>query len=111
VGEYVTHDAATYRSEEAERSSRERFEAVVQSLGRAGDALDPLSCWLLLRCQDQKPISQENLAKRLGVPGEKLRPVIESLTQKELVTGTSPSDGQPGGLLLLTLLGGRHSTN
>ena len=93
------------------RSSQEEIERVLHILAshdsksliyrrladRAGAALDPLSCWLLFRFQDQEPISQENLAKQLGVPGEKLRPAIESLIQKELVTGSSPSEGQAGG--------------
>ena len=69
---------------------------------RAGVTLDPLCCWLLFRIQEQAPVSQESLARRLRVPGEKLTPSIESLIQNELVTVTSKVDGQAGGQIQLT---------
>ena len=51
------------------------------------------------------PILQKHLAKRLSVPGAKLRPVRESLTQNELIIVTAPAEGQAGGQLLLTPAG------
>jgi EmrB/QacA subfamily drug resistance transporter len=111
VGHTFAIPAARSSQEEIERAlqvlaSRDSMSIIYRRLAeRAGVALDPLSCWLLFRIQDQEPVSQENLAKRLGVPGEKLSPAIESLTQNELVTETSPLDGQAGGQLLLTPAG------
>ncbi len=111
VGHTFAMPAARSSQEEIERAlqvlaSRDSMSIIYRRLAeRAGVALDPLSCWLLFRIQDQEPVSQENLAKRLGVPGEKLSPTIESLTQNELVTETSPLDGQAGGQLLLTPAG------
>ena len=61
---------------------------------RAGVALDPLSCWLLFRLQDQTPLSQESLAQRFHVPADRLTPSIESLLQKKLITLTAQADGQ-----------------
>src|SRR2546422_326132 len=111
VGHTFAIPAARSSQEEIERAlhvlaSRDSMSIIYRRLAeRARVALDPLSCWLLFRIQGQEPISQENLAKRLGLPGEKLRPAIEFLTQNELVTVTSPADGQVGGQLLLTPAG------
>ena len=111
VGHTFAMPTARSSQEEIERAlhvlaNRDSRSLIYRRLAeRAGVALDPLSCWLLFRIQDQEPISQENLAKRLGVPGEKLRPAIESLTRNELVTVTPSSDGQAGGQLQLTPAG------
>ncbi len=111
VGHTFAMPTARSSQEEIERAlhvlaSRDSRSLIYRRLAeRAGVALDPLSCWLLFRIQDLEPISQENLAKRLGVPGEKLRPAVESLTRNELVTVTSPADGQAGGQLQLTPAG------
>jgi len=111
VGHTFTISAARSSQEEIERAlhvlaSRDSRSLIYRRLaGRVGIALDPLCCWLLFRIQDQEPISQEHLAKRLGVPGEKLRPAIESLAQNELIIVTSPSDGQARGQLQLTPAG------
>jgi DNA-binding MarR family transcriptional regulator len=72
---------------------------------RAGVALDPLSCWLLFRLQDQTPLSQESLAQRFHVPADRLTPAIESLLQKKFVTLTAQADGQAGDQLQLTSAG------
>jgi DNA-binding MarR family transcriptional regulator len=61
---------------------------------RAGVDLDPLSCWLLFRLQEQAPISQESLAKRFHVPVNRLTASIEALLQKKLVTLTTQADGR-----------------
>jgi EmrB/QacA subfamily drug resistance transporter len=72
---------------------------------RAAVALDPLSCWLLFRIQEQVPTSEENLAKRLRVPIDRFAPSIETLMQNGLVTVTSQADGQVAGQLQLTAAG------
>ncbi len=111
VGDTFAIPAARSSQEEIERAlyvlaGRDSMKLIYRRLSnRAGVALDPLSCWLLFRFQGQEPISQEHLAKRLGVPGEKLRPALESLAQNELITVPSPSHGQAGGQLLLTPAG------
>ena len=61
----------------------------------------PAGSWSWIRTRSQ----QENLAKRLGVPGEQLRPARESLIQNELITVFSPSEGQASGQLQLTPAG------
>jgi DNA-binding MarR family transcriptional regulator len=100
------------------RSSREEIERALSVLvcresrsliyrrlaDRAGVDLEPFCCWLLFRIQEG-PISQENLAKRLGTSGEKLRPAIEAFTQKGLITGASLSEEQRSSQLLLTPAG------
>ncbi len=89
VGHTFAMPAARSSQDEIERAlhvlaSRDSMYLIYRRLAdRAGVALDPLSCWLLFRIQEQQPISQDNLAKRLSVPDEKLRPSIESLTQKD----------------------------
>ena len=72
---------------------------------RAGVALDPLSCWLLFRIQEQFPTSEVDLAKRLQVPIDRLTPSIERLTLNGLVTLTSQADGQVAEQLQLTTAG------
>jgi EmrB/QacA subfamily drug resistance transporter len=81
------------------------FQIYRRLAARAGVDLDPLSCWLLFRLQDQAPISQESLAQRFHVPANKLTPSIESLLQKKLVSLTAQADGQTGDQLQLTAAG------
>jgi len=97
------------------RSSREEIECALHVLAgreskeriyrrlatRAGVALDPLSCWLLFRIQEQAPISEVDLAKRLQVPMDKLTPPIEQLKQNGLVS----MDGREADQLQLTAAG------
>jgi DNA-binding MarR family transcriptional regulator len=76
----------------------------------AGTALMVLGLFLLSQMNEQTSILVASLdmlvlGMGLGVPGEKLSPAIESLTQNELVTETSALDGQAGGQLLLTPAG------
>jgi DNA-binding MarR family transcriptional regulator len=81
------------------------FQIYRRLAARAGVDLNPLSCWLLFRLQEQAPISQESLAKRFHVPADRLTPTIESLLQKKLVTLTAQADGQAGDQLQLTAAG------
>jgi MFS family permease len=100
VGHTFAMPAARSSQEEMERAlhvlaSRDsRYLMFRRLAARAGVALDPLCCWLLFRIQERAPVSQESLARRLRVPGEKLTPSIESLIQNEMVTATSQAGGQ-----------------
>src|SRR3989442_1726458 len=108
VGHTFAMPTARSSQEEIERAlhvlaSRDSLFQIYRRLAaRAGVALDPLSCWLLFRLQDQTPLSQESLAHRFHVPADRLTPSIESLLQKKLVTLTAQADGQAGDQLQLT---------
>jgi EmrB/QacA subfamily drug resistance transporter len=111
VGNTFAMPTARSSQEEIERAlhvlaSRDSLFLIYRRLAaRAGVALDPLSCWLLFRLQDQTPLSQESLAQRFHVPADRLTPSIESLLQKKLVTLTAQADGQAGDQLQLTAAG------
>jgi len=111
VGHTFAMPTARSSQEEIERAlhvlaSRDSLFLIYRRLAaRAGVALDPLSCWLLFRLQDQTPLSQESLAQRFHVPADRLTPSIESLLQKKLVTLTAQADGQAGDQLQLTAAG------
>ena len=111
VGHTFAMPTARSSQEEIERAlhvlaSRDSLFLIYHRLAaRAGVALDPLSCWLLFRLQDQTPLSQESLAQRFHVPADRLTPSIESLLQKKLVTLTAQADGQAGDQLQLTAAG------
>src|SRR5437588_823684 len=111
VGQTFAMPTARSSQEEIERAlhvlaSRDSLFLIYRRLAaRAGVALDPLSCWLLFRLQDQTPLSQESLAQRFHVPADRLTPSIESLLQKKLVTLTAQADGQAGDQLQLTAAG------
>jgi DNA-binding MarR family transcriptional regulator len=111
VGHTFAMPTARSSQEEIERAlhalaSRDSKDLIYRRLAtRAGVALDPLSCWLLFRIQEQVPTSEENLAKRLRVPIDRLTPSIETLMQNGLVTVTSQADGQVAGQLQLTAAG------
>ena len=72
---------------------------------RAGVDLAPLSTWLLFRLQEQAPISEEHLEKRLRVPSDRLTPALEALRENGLVTTTAQVEGQGDGELHLTPAG------
>src|SRR5712691_7886401 len=111
VGQTFAMPTVRSSQEEIERAlhvlaSRDSLFLIYRRLAaRAGVALDPLSCWLLFRLQDQTPLSQESLAQRFHVPADRLTPSIESLLQKKLVTWTAQADGQAGDQLQLTAAG------
>ena len=111
VGHTFAMPTARSSQEEIERAlhvlaSRDSLFLIYRRLAaRAGVTLDPLSCWLLFRLQDQTPLSQESLAQRFHVPADRLTPSIESLLQKKLVTLTAQADGQAGDQLQLTAAG------
>ena len=111
VGHTFAMPTARSSQEEIERAlhvlaSRDSLFLIYRRLAaRAGVALDPLSCWLLFRLQDQTPLSQESLAQRFHVPADKLTPSIEALLQKKLVTLTAQADGRAGDQLQLTAAG------
>jgi DNA-binding MarR family transcriptional regulator len=111
VGHTFAMPTARSSQEEIERAlhvlaSRDSLYLIYRRLAaRAGMALDPLSCWLLFRLQDQTPLSQESLAQRFHVPADRLTPSIESLLQKKLVTLTAQADGRAGDQLQLTAAG------
>src|SRR5438874_2284499 len=111
VGHTFAMPTARSSQEEIERAlhvlaSRDSLFLIYRRLAaRAGVALDPLSCWLLFRLQDQTPLSQESLAQRFHVPADRLTPSIEALLQKKLVTLTAQADGQAGDQLQLTVAG------
>jgi DNA-binding MarR family transcriptional regulator len=111
VGHTFAMPTARLSQEEIERAlhvlvSRDSRDLIYRRLAaRAGVDLDPLSCWLLFRLQEQAPISQESLTKRFHVPADRLTPSIEALLQKELVTMTSQVDSQVGDQLQLTPAG------
>jgi EmrB/QacA subfamily drug resistance transporter len=111
IGHTFAMPTARSSQEEIERAlhvlaSRDSLFLIYRRLAaRAGVALDPLSCWLLFRLQDQTPLSQESLAQRFHVPADRLTPSIESLLQKKLVTLTAQADGQAGDQLQLTAAG------
>jgi DNA-binding MarR family transcriptional regulator len=111
VGHTFAMPAARSSQEEMERAlhvlaSRDsRYLMFRRLAARAAVALDPLCCWLLFRIQEQAPVSEESLARRLRVPGEKLTPSIEQLIQNGLVIVTSKVDGQAGGQIQLTAAG------
>ena len=108
VGHTFAMPAARTSQQEIERAlqvlaSRDSRQLIYQRLAaRAGVDLDPLSTWLLFRIQEQAPTSLADLAQRLGVPLDRLSPVIAQLTQKGLISETSQSDGQAAGQLQLT---------
>src|SRR5258708_20061558 len=91
--------------EESERSlhvltSRDTLDRIYCRLAaRVGVDLDPLSSWLLFRLQEQAPISEEHLEKRLRVPAGRLTPALEALQENGLVTTTAPVEGQANGQL------------
>jgi EmrB/QacA subfamily drug resistance transporter len=105
VGHTFAMPTARSSQEEIERAlhvlaSRDSRGLIYRRLAaRAGVALDPFSCFLLFRLQEQAPISQESLAKRFHVPADRLTPSIESLLQKKLVSS------QSGGQIQLTAAG------
>src|SRR2546421_3183808 len=107
VGHTFAMPTARSSQEEIERAlhvlaSRDSVFQIYRRLAaRAGVDLDPLSCWLLFRLQDQTSLSQESLAQRFHVPADRLTPSIESLLQKKLVTLTA----QAGDQLQLTAAG------
>lgn len=111
VGHTFAIPAARSSQDEIERAlhvlvSRDSKQLIYRRLAeRAGVALDPLSCWLLFRIQEQAPTSEENLAERLQIPIDKLTPCIERLMQDSLVSETSQTDGQAAGQLQLTPAG------
>jgi DNA-binding MarR family transcriptional regulator len=110
VGCTFAMPAARSSQEEIERAlhvlaSRDsRYLIFSRLAARAGVALDPLCCWLLFRIQEQGPVSQGSLAKRLRVSGEKLTPSIVCL-KNEWVTVASQADGEAGGQIQLTAAG------
>jgi len=110
VGQTFAMPTARSSQEEIERAlsvlvCRESRSLIYRRLAdRAGVDLEPFFCWLLFRIQEE-PISQENLAKRLDMSGEKLAYAIEALTQNGLITGASLSEEQRGSQLLLTPVG------
>src|SRR5258708_14672839 len=97
--------------EESERplhllTSRDPLDRIYRRLAaRVGVDLDPLSSWLLFRLQEQAPISEEHLEKRLRVPAGRLTPALEALQENGLVTTTAPVEGQADGQLQLTPAG------
>ncbi|HZU66770.1 MAG TPA: MFS transporter [Ktedonobacteraceae bacterium] len=111
VGHTFAMPAARSSQEEIELAlhvlaSRDSRELMYRRLAeRAGIDLDPLSCWLLFRIQEQAPVSESNLAERVQVPIDKLSPAIEQLEHKGLVAETARADGQAGGQLQLTSSG------
>lgn len=111
VGHTFAIPAARSSQDEIERAlhvlaSRDSKERIYRRLAaRAGVDLDPLSCWLLFRIQEQAPVLEENLAERLQVPIDRLTPCIERLTQNGLVSETSQADGHAAGQLQLMVAG------
>jgi len=87
-------------------TSRDSLDRIYRRLvTRVGVDLDPLSSWLLFRLQEQAPISEEHLEKRLRVPADRLTPALEALRENGLVTTTAQVEGQGGGELQLTPAG------
>ncbi|HEV2581380.1 MAG TPA: hypothetical protein VGT44_11065, partial [Ktedonobacteraceae bacterium] len=87
-------------------TSRESQDQLYRRLAaRVGVDLDPLPTWLLFRLQEQAPISEEHLEKRLRVPADRLTPALEALRENGLVTTTAQVKGQAGGELQLTPAG------
>src|SRR5258707_897398 len=87
-------------------TSRDTLDRIYRRLAaRVGVDLDPLSSWLLFRLQEQAPISEEHLEKRLRVPAGRLTPALEALQENGLVTTTAPVEGQADGQLQLTAAG------
>jgi EmrB/QacA subfamily drug resistance transporter len=87
-------------------TSRDSLDRIYRRLAaRVGVDLDPLSSWLLFRLQEQAPISEEHLEKRLRVPADRLTPALEALQENGLVTTTAQVEGQGGGELQLSPAG------
>ncbi len=87
-------------------TSRDSLDRLYRRLAaRVGVDLDPLSSWLLFRLQEQAPISEAHLEKRLRVPADRLTPALEALQENGLVTTTAQVEGQGGGELQLTPAG------
>ena len=86
---------------------------------QAGVSLDPSCAWLLFRIEEQSPISQIELAKRLHVPQDKLTTSIEQLRRDGLVAVTPADVPQAGkqqtveqiGQITLTALVSKHMIN
>lgn len=85
-------------------AGRESQDRIYQRLAsRAGVSLDPLSCWLLFRIQEQAPVSQTDLAKRLHSPDEHLTASINQLVKQGLIEMDAvPSTPQAGRQIDLT---------
>ena len=74
-------------------AGRESQDSIYQRLAeRAGVNLAPACSWLLFRIQEQAPISQTELAKRLRVPDEPLSRSIDQLTKDGLIETPTSSD-------------------
>jgi DNA-binding MarR family transcriptional regulator len=83
----------------ASRESRCRvYERIA---ARAGLTLDPPSCWLLLRIDQDAPATLESLSARLRVPVAALTPALDRLTRAGLVVvDRAHGDGRAGQLAL-----------
>ncbi|HEY5097763.1 MAG TPA: MFS transporter [Acidimicrobiales bacterium] len=69
---------------------------------RAGLDLAPRACWLLYRLADHPDGTIEEVAARLKVDPERLRPGVEALESAGMIDGT---DGPGGSRLVLTATG------
>lgn len=75
-------------------AGRESQDRIYQRLAeRAGVNLAPPCCWLLFRIQEQAPVSQSDLAKRLHVSEEPLTRSIDQLTKDGLIETRASIDG------------------
>ena len=71
---------------------RENITGVYEDLAaRAGLALRPADCWLLLRLHDHAPLSATTLADRLQLPESVLDPHLQRLTEQG---DLAPANGQ-----------------
>jgi MFS family permease len=81
--------------------SRERPRRVYERLAqRAGLDLSPECCWLLLRIEEGVPGSLADLAARLRVPPDVLRPRLEKLTESGLIEAGSAGGERDEGIRL-----------
>jgi EmrB/QacA subfamily drug resistance transporter len=108
VGDSFAMPKASTSQQEIEKAlhvlaTRESQYRIYQRLAeRAKVDLDPLSCWLLFRIQEQAPISRTDLANRLHVSNEQLAPSLEQLTKRNLITETQV-DGNSASAARITL--------
>jgi len=110
TGHTYAMPAARTSREEIERAlgvlaGRESRGRVYERIAaRAGFKLDPPSCWLLFRIDQDAPATLESLSARLRVPTATLIPVLDRLTQAGFVAvARADGDGRAAtGQLALT---------
>jgi EmrB/QacA subfamily drug resistance transporter len=109
-GEAFSMPAQRTSLDEIERAltaliSRERPRRVYERLAkRAGLDLVPECCWLLLRLEEQAPSRLGDLAARLQVPSDVLRPRLEQLRRSGFAEMDAPTS-DPGSVITMTEAG------